>query len=511
MRKRDVLMAGVRSICGVLALTLLSPSLAGGDWPLYRGPGGNGLSTESIRTNWAERVPTPIWKVPLGAGFSSFTISSGRAFTLVRRQIEGDDLEVCIALDTETGTELWAVPVGPAGYQQEASSGGLGGCCDGPRSTPVTDGTRVYVLAARMTLHCLDATTGAGIWSRNLVTEDGARILQWQSAASPLIEGNLVIVDRNAPGKGVVALDKTDGSVVWEGPADGATHATPVAATIHGVRQIVFFANTGLVSVSAADGAVLWRHTYAGSDWAKCASATVAGDIVVCSLAYGYGAGAVRITESGGAFTATSLWRTSAQFQLHWSTAVYHDGFLYGLHGHNALGTAPLQCIDALTGARKWSEPGFGQGGLLVVDNRLLVLSDHGELVLVEPRPTAYTEIARVAAVTGKCWNTPAISNGRIYARSTQEAVALDLSVAVERLVLAYEPQTPATIAADGFRFSVRQAPAGTYVIEAAFDLADWTELETILHTQGDLEVADRNAAGQAARYYRVRQGSASP
>ena len=261
--------------------------LLGGDWPLYRGPDGNGVSPESIRINWAETAPVEVWKIPFSAGFSSFSVSGSRAFTLDRQTIDSVDTEVCVALDLATGAELWAAPIGAAGYKQEggSNSGSKGGGSDGPRSTPVTDGTRVYALSAQMVLSCLAASDGSEIWIRDFVAEDGARVIDWESAASPLIEGNLIIVDRNAPSKGVVALDKTDGSIVWEGPTDGTTHATPVPATIHGVRQIIFFANTGLVSVAADDGRVLWRYTYSGSNWAKCASAVVADDIVVCSLA----------------------------------------------------------------------------------------------------------------------------------------------------------------------------------------------------------------------------------
>ena len=113
----------------------------------------------------------------------------------------------------------------------------------------------------------------------------------------------------------------------------------------------------------------------------------------------------------------------------HWSTPVHYKGYVYGLYGHKQHGAAPLKCIDVATGIVKWSEAGFGPGGLILVDDTLLVLGDKGQLVLVDPTPDGYKEKARTTALTGKCWSTPAVSGGRIYARSAKEAVCLDVSV----------------------------------------------------------------------------------
>ena len=160
----------------------------------------------------------------------------------------------------------------------------------------------------------------------------------------------------------------------------------------------------------------------------------VAGDIVYCSAGYGVGSGAYQISKSGDSFSAKELWFQQANvINNHWSTPVHKDGYLYGLFGFKDYGKCPMKCVELATGKVVWSQEGFGPGGCILVDGNLLVLGDAGQLVLVEATPKAYTEVARAKVLAGKCWSTPIVSNGRIYARSTKEGVCLDVSGKVAR------------------------------------------------------------------------------
>jgi outer membrane protein assembly factor BamB len=200
-----------------------------------------------------------------------------------------------------------------------------------------------------------------------------------------------------------------------------------VAATILDDRQIIFFTAKGLVSVAAKTGAVMWRSPFAGGGAAG-ASPAVSGDIVFVSRAYNAGAAAVKISKTNGAYAAAQLWKVPGNNEANqWSTPVIYNGYIYGITGQVAFGASPLKCIDLATGAVKWTQPGFGPGGVTLADGNLLVLSDIGDLVLIKAAPDAYTELARSHVLAGKCWNSVAISNGRIYARSTKEGVGLEL------------------------------------------------------------------------------------
>lgn len=411
-----------------LALGTCSHPANAAEWPQYRGPNANGTTSERILKRWPDAGPRQVWKAPLNAGFSSFAAVDGRAFTLVSRGIEGVNNEVCVALDAESGKELWAASLGFAKYDGGGDSGApnnSGG--DGPRSTPAVDGGRVYVLNAGLTLWCLDSRDGKMIWKKDLVKEHGARNITWQNAASPLINGNLVFVCAGGEGQSLLCFHKTTGGLVWKGQSDKMTHATPVVANILGHRQVIFFTQSGLVSVVPGTGQVLWRYAFPYRT-STAASAVVGGDIVFCSAGYGVGAGAVKITAEGPGFKATELWRKQNQLINHWSSSVYHDGHVYGLFGFKQWQEVPLKCINLTTGEEKWSKDGFGQGGTILVDGSLVTLAENGELVVVEATPRTYNETARAKVVTGKCWNNVAVANGRIYARSTKEGVCLDVS-----------------------------------------------------------------------------------
>jgi outer membrane protein assembly factor BamB len=409
--------------------SLCSARTQAADWTQFRGPNHDGTSPETILTAWPASGLRQIWKTPLQDGFSALTIGGGKAFTLVTREVDGADQEVCVALDANTGQERWTQPLGIARYEQGGDKGAAGNDGgDGPRSTPSYDDGKVYTYSSRMVLKCFDASSGAPIWACDVLKQHSGRNIRWESAASPLIDGDLIFVACGGPGQALLAFDKHSGRVVWQGQDDGLTHSTPVAATILGQRQIIFYTQSGLVSVVPATGVVLWRYPYryAGS---AAISPVVSGDIVYCSAAYGVGSSAVRISKTGEGFAATQLWHQPASvIASHWSTPVCAGGYLYGIFGQAKFGQAPLKCVEIATGQVLWSQGGFGPGGCTLVDGHILVLSDAGDLVLVKATPTAYKEVSRSHVLAGKCWNYASISNGRIYARSTREGVSLDAS-----------------------------------------------------------------------------------
>ena len=401
----------------------------GADWTQYRGPNHDGSSAEKIATTWPADGPRQVWKVPMTDGFSSITTGGGKAFTLVGRMVDSAKQEVCLALDANTGKELWAVALGIAKYEGGGDNGApdnKGG--DGPRSTPAYDDGRVYTLSSRMVLECLDADSGKVIWSHDFVKEYEGRNIGWKSAASPVIDGDLIFAAGGGPGQSLMAFDKKDGHVVWKGQDEKMTHSSPTVAKILGVRQVIFFTQSGLVSLAVKTGARLWHYPFHYST-STAMTPVVSGDIVYCSAGYGVGAGACKVTKTANGFAATQLWFEPASvLNNHWSTPVCKDGYLYGLFGFKEFARAPLKCIQIATGKEMWSKPGFGPGGCTLVDGHVLVLSDAGDLILVKATPTGYSETARTHVVAGKCWSTPSVSNGKIFARSTKEGVCVDVS-----------------------------------------------------------------------------------
>ena len=415
----------VYTIC-ILSLVL---SVAASEWAHYRGPDGNGICNEPASLRFNGEGPKVIWKVPVKNGFSSLSIADGKAFTVVTRELEGAPREVCIALDAKRGKELWFTPVGIATYDNGGDSGtdsNKGG--DGPRSTPTVRDGKVYVYNQVLLLYCLDAQTGKVLWTKDVMKEHAGRNIPWKNATSPVVDGNLLFIAGGGPGESLLALNKETGAVVWKGQDDLLTHATPVVANILGERQVVFFMRNGLLSVSSKDGSLLWRFPFRFAT-STAASPVVAGDIVYCAAAYGIGAGACKISKEGNKWVATQLYKIpDNKVANHWSTPVVKDGYLYGMFGHKQYGSGPLKCVEMATGNVKWSKAGFGQGNVILAGDQVVALTDDGQLVVVKANPSSYEEIARAKVLNGKCWSTPALSDGKLYVRSTKEAACLDVS-----------------------------------------------------------------------------------
>lgn len=415
------------SIALLAGLAAGSVTLAS-DWTFVRGPRGDGTTTETV-SKWSASGPKVLWKVPSELGFSSFAVADGRAYTLELREVDGARQEVLVARNADTGADLWVKSLGPVKYRGGGDDGtkdNRGG--DGPRSTPTVAGGKVYVTSAKLVVSCFDGKSGDLMWQKDLMKDFGGSNIAWENAASPLVEDGLVLVAGGGPGQSLIAFDAKSGAVVWKAFDETMTHATPTPATIHGQRQVIFFVKSGLLALEPKTGKELWRFAFPFRV-STAASPVVAGDLVYCSAGYGVGAGACKVTRNGDAWSAAEVYRFQGDKPLanHWSTPVLHNGHLYGMFQFKEYGEGPVKCVEVATGKVKWEKPGFGPGQVILAGDKVLALGDAGQLVLIDTNPEAYTELSRVDILDGKCWGSPVVSNGRVYARSTQEAVCLDL------------------------------------------------------------------------------------
>jgi outer membrane protein assembly factor BamB len=400
------------------ALALSSVALAT-DWTGLRGPTHDGISTEKIA--WPKAGPKQLWRIPIGEGFGTMAVAGGKLFLTA----EGGGQEALVALDANTGAAKWHVFIGKSIYEK---SGG-----NGPRTTPATDGKLVVALGTYLNLLAADADTGKTLWRHDLAEEFGGAsqltsqdIKAWGNAASPVIDGDAVLVYGGGDGQTFLAFDKSTGKLLWKSGADTITHAGPTVATIGGVRQVIFLAKSGLVSLDTKTGQELWRHPFKFN--VSTASTPVVGgkenDIVYCSAGYDVGAMAVRVTRSADKFATAELWRDTDKEKLvnHWTTPVHKDGYLYGIYGFKKFGTAPLKCVELATGKVMWEKPGFGPGGTILAGDDLVVQGDAGQVAIVKATPTAYQAVGGGTVIdSGKSWNAAVVSNGKLYARTTKK------------------------------------------------------------------------------------------
>jgi outer membrane protein assembly factor BamB len=386
-----------------------------GYWPDFRGPNRDGRYVETpIRTNWPRQGLPQLWKQPIGAGYASFVVADGRAFTIEQRRAQ----EVVAAYDVEDGRELWTN--GWEGEFQETMGG------DGPRATPTYHEGRIYALGALGELRILEVRTGKLIWRRNILTDNNARNLDWGMSASPLIVDDKVIVLPGGPqGQSVAAYNKITGEPIWKTLDDPQAYTSPMLVTLGGVRQILVVSGQRAMGLAVEDGRLLWEYpwtTYMSINVAQplLMKSAQGNDRVFLSASYGTGAALFELTRAGDKLEARTVWENQ-RMKNRFSSSVLHNGYIYGLD------ESILACLDAATGEQKWKGGRYGYGQIMLAGDHLIVLTEDGELVLVKATPERHEEMARFSAIEGKTWNHPVIAGGRLLVRNLQEMAAFDI------------------------------------------------------------------------------------
>ncbi len=398
-------------------------ALALPDWPGFRGRGRDGVETDvRLSRDFAARPPRELWRHPVGLGWSSFVIAGDLCFT--QEQIGAREAVVCY--DVTSGAKLWE-------HLDEARfSEALGG--DGPRSTPTLEGDRLYALGAAGNLDCLDAASGAPIWSANILADAGADNITWGMSASPLIAGDLVVVNpggRN--GKGVIAYERATGTIRWARGDEPASYAGLRLENILGKPQLILFDGAGLAGLRPDDGTEVWRYPWTNDPRVNAAQPIAPSvgpdgapseDLIFISSGYNVGSALLRIRADGERHSVEPVWRKDNFFKLKFNDAVLSNGVVYGLD--EGLPSA----IEIGTGKRLWkarADAGYGQ--LILLGDILVILSERGDLIFAEANSERWVEIHRTPALSAKTWNHPAYARGRLLVRNDREAVCYELAL----------------------------------------------------------------------------------
>ena len=378
---------------------------AGGDWFRWRGPAGTGISEDS---NWDPGAlvgqPRVVWKANVGNGYSAVSIKDGRLFTMGN---EGD-VDVVHCLRTDSGETVWtrSYPCKPGSYP-------------GPRATPFVDGDLVYAASRQGDVLCLEARTGKVKWKRDISSEFGARPPTWGHGGSPCVEGRLLILNG---GKSGLALDKTTGRKVWASATGIGNYATPVLATIKGVRCAAIMGMKELSGVVVKSGRVLWSFPWEESKYdVNAADPIISGTRVFVSS--GYGKGCVVFDVASG--RPEILWQ-NGKMRNHFSSCVELGGYLYGIDGNTGGGS--LACLALETGEEMW-RANLGFGSLIAAAGKLIVLNESGKLFVAKAGPEAYEQIATCNTMLApRCWTAPVLCQGRLYCRNHKgDLVCIDV------------------------------------------------------------------------------------
>jgi len=380
-------------------------------YPQFLGPSRDAtLVGPRLARDWTARPPKPLWRQPIGEGWSGFAIADGVAVTQEQR---GDEERV-VAYELRSGRPLWS-HADPARYSTVIAG-------TGPRATPLIEGRRVYALGATGLLNALDLTSGRKLWAHDVVRENGATLPEWGKSASPLLADGRVVIPAGGPGHALVAFDAANGEAAWSAGDGGASYSSATLLTLAGRRQIVVLNAHSLSGHDPATGALLWEHPFPSGQPNVAMPVPLGPDRLLASVGYGVGSKAYRIAASGEGLQATLDWE-SPRLKSKFANLIVAGGFVYGLDD------GVLTCIDPATGERRWKSGRHGHGQLLLVGGLLLVQTEDGELVLVDPSPDGYRELTRFTALDGKTWNPPALAGSLLLVRNDREAAAFELPV----------------------------------------------------------------------------------
>ncbi len=426
-------------------LLLVQTDVHSADWSGFLGPDQNSKSQEKINiTPWERNGPNVLWTKEIGTSYGAPSVADGRVYIFARH----DDMARLSCLESETGNEVWRYEY-PTDYED------MYGYNNGPRCCPVVDGNRVYIYGAEGELHCVSTQTGKRVWKVDTFAKFNVVQNFFGVASAPAVEGELliVLVGGSPPGtqkniwasngkpkpnnSGIVAFNKHTGEVVYRIADELASYASPIFATINGRRWGFAFLRGGLVGFEPATGKIdfhyPWRHRRIESVNASCP--VVADDLVFISESYGIGSSVIQVRPGG--YKVVWKDRTKSRnkaMELHWNTAIHHEGYLYGSSGRHA-GGAELRCVEFKTGKVMWRHRVNERASLLWVNDYFIYLGEYGRLMLLKCTPEK-TELISQAVPVDKngrqlinypAWAAPVLVDGRLYIRGKNRLICFAL------------------------------------------------------------------------------------
>ena len=430
-----------------LLLSLLSVVCAeGSDWPNFLGPNQNGKSPEEIDiAPWPGAGPRVVWHADTGTSYGAPTVTNGKLFIFARHR----DMARLSCLDSKTGTERWRFEY-PTDYED------MYGYNNGPRCCPVVDEERVYIFGAEGMLHCVNAFDGALLWKVDTTARFHVVQNFFGVASAPVVEGELLIVQIGGSppgspkniwgangkpkpnGSGIVAFDKHTGEVVYQIADELASYASPIIATIKGRRWGLAFLRGGLLGFEPATGTMdfhyPWRHPKIES--VNASSPVIAEELVFISESYGIGSSVIQVYPGG----YRVVWKDNPRrrekaMELHWNTAIHHEGYLYACSGQRSNG-AELRCVEFKTGKVMWRQRVDERASLLWVNDYCIYLGEFGRLMLLKCTPEKLEIVSQTVPMDGNgkaliqypAWAAPVLADGLLYVRGKDRLVCFALA-----------------------------------------------------------------------------------
>ena len=390
--------ANLARCIAVVLIWLPAGMAASEDWPQWRGPHRDGVITGVDPASWPERLHMR-WKITVGLGHSSPILAGGRIFTLTRLQGK----EVVSAIDPVNGKVVWQQSY-PAPYTVNPAAFQHG---DGPKSTPVFDDGRLYTFGIGGVLTCWDAATGAVRWRKDFSKQYRESSPLFGTAMSPIVDHDMLIAHAGGNDDGALtAFDAKSGDVKWRWTGDGPAYASPVILEAGGTRQVVTETQQNIVGVAEATGQLLWKIPFTTEYLQNIPTPLVHGDVLILS-GIEKGIMGVRPELRDGKWITETLWRNTG-LAMYMSSPVAQGGLVFGFSHYKK---GQFYCIDARTGATKWTGPPRqgDNAAVLISGGSLVFLKDNGELIVAKAGGTSFEPIRTYTVAGSPTWAHPLV------------------------------------------------------------------------------------------------------
>lgn len=404
----------IKTFIPFLAFVCLSTADSS-DWPRFLGPNGNGviLEDDTLNTDWKASPPKTLWTRQIGLGCSSFAIADGKALSLGNNK----DQDTVWCFDAKTGALIWKHT-----YDEPKGAKYYSG---GTSSTPTVDGDRVYTVSKQGKLFCLNLSLGDVIWERNYSDDFDGRRQSWGWAASPVVYKNLLLIDPGAKDGALVALDKTNGEVVWKIGNEEPGYSTPVVYQDQGRDRVSVFHKKALVGYDLENpGEPLFRYSWRTSYGANASNPHYQDGKFYFSSGYGSGYAVIDVTKP-----EPELLHRDRELILKVQTSVLVGDRVIAHYGGDGK-PGDLVALNFDSGEIAWKQKVPGDlGNVISIGEHLIVLTDSGHVILGKDQGNHFQELGRKHVLLGTSWAPPAYANGYLYLRNNLgKAISLDVS-----------------------------------------------------------------------------------
>jgi outer membrane protein assembly factor BamB len=386
-------------------------------WTQWGGPHRN-FQTEAsgLKDTWPASGPNVIWTRPLGEGYSSPAVENGVLYTMYGRSRE----ETVIAASAADGKTIWEHTT-PMTFQSDAPEQG-----NGPYSTPLVAGDRLFTTGVAGRLQCLDKKTGKLLWTQQLWADHHGSRMMYGYASSAIAFRDMVIVPVGGPGKALMAFRQADGSIAWSQNNYGNVYSSPILINVGGLEQLASVMDGAVIGVNPHNGDLQWQVPFK-ADYSIAVATPVWGpdNVLFVSSEYNAGSKGIELKRNGLQTTATELWNSN-RLRLHHGNAIRIGDAIYFSSGGKG-SQAILSAVDARTGKIYWQERSIEKATFVWADQKLITLDQDGNLMIAHPSPQGFKIAAKAPLLTHLSWTPPVLVGTRLYLRDRKTMMAVDL------------------------------------------------------------------------------------